>query len=209
MSRNSTQHVCLYGVAAAILLCGGAAAQGPGPDADPDVTVYVENDAFSSRGAVMATAKKTATAMFAEIGVRVAWAVEGAGNGAATGVVLRVHIVDRAPRGIRWAAMAYAHPFANGTKAITVVWERVQPVDRFLPGVAPAVLAHVMVHEITHVLQITDCHSPTGIMKARWTLDDFKKMYGKPLPFTGLDARLVQAGLARLRGLTGVDADPH
>ena len=206
MSRNSTQYVCLNALAAAVLLCSVAAARGKVPDAEPDVIVYLQTDAGHVH---VMRAKEIATAMFADIGVRLAWAEEGRGHGAATSVVLHIHIADRAQPGRREAAMAYAYPFANGAKAITIMWDRLQPARRQLPGLAPALLAHVMVHEITHVLQGVDNHSATGVMKASWTLDDFKRMYGKPLPFTATDARLVQSGLTRLRGLARADRDSH
>ena len=37
-------------------------------------------------------------------------------------------------------------------------------------------LAHVLVHEITHVLEGVDRHTGQGVMKARWTEDDLALM---------------------------------
>ncbi|MCX6628534.1 MAG: hypothetical protein NTW28_12985 [Candidatus Solibacter sp.] len=209
MLRNSTQYVCLSGLAAAFLLCGAAAARTRVPDAQPDVLVCVRDDVFMSGGAVAARAEKTATAMFTAIGVRVAWTVEGEDGGGAAGVVLHLHIADRAQPGVRERAMAYAYPYAGEAKLITIIWDRVRAAERTVPGLAAALLAHVMAHEITHVLQGVSRHSATGVMKPAWTLTDCQAMYRKPLPFTPEDARLVDLGLVRLRGIARIVPDVH
>jgi len=60
------------------------------------------------------------------------------------------------------------------------------------------ILAHVMTHEITHVLQGIERHSATGVMKARWDAKDFLNMTFSPLPFTVDDIDLLHTAL-RLR----------
>ena len=61
---------------------------------------------------------------------------------------------------------------------------------------ASCLLAHVLVHEITHVLQPTPRHSTEGVMKARWTKDDISSMMWGPMPFTSEDINLIRLGLA-------------
>ena len=61
---------------------------------------------------------------------------------------------------------------------------------------AAVLLAHVLAHEITHVLQGTVRHSEEGLMKARWTAEDRMSMRVKPLPFTAYDIQLIQSGMA-------------
>jgi hypothetical protein len=56
------------------------------------------------------------------------------------------------------------------------------------------VLAHVLAHEITHVLQGAARHSESGITKARWTLDDLAEMRVLPLRFTVEDVELIHRG---------------
>lgn len=207
MPRNSTQYVCLNALAAA-LLCGAADAQSKAPDGgEPDVLVYLKKDDLTPNNAVIARAKETAASMFAGIGVRLAWAAEGTDSPAATAVVLHLQVTDRPQAGFKDAAVAYAHPYAGGTEAITIMWDRLQARCLSSPSLAPVLLAHVIVHEITHVLQAVKRHSDTGVMKAQWNTDDYRAMLWKPLPFTDDDISLVRSGLARLRGLARANAD--
>ena len=74
---------------------------------------------------------------------------------------------------------------------------RARFIDRIEEMRAPTnVLAHVMVHEITHLLQGIGRHSATGVMKEVWTAGDFGGMRLRPLPFTPLDIDLIYVGLA-------------
>jgi hypothetical protein len=66
---------------------------------------------------------------------------------------------------------------------------RLAPLGTFL-------LAHVMVHEITHMLQGVNRHSQEGIMKATWTQAEIQRMVVSPLSFAPEDIRLIHVGLA-------------
>ena len=75
------------------------------------------------------------------------------------------------------------------------VRDRVAGLSRFAqPAV---VLAHVLVHEITHILQGVNRHSDRRL-KAHWTPEDYRAMASKPLPFTPVDVQLIRLGLAPL-----------
>jgi hypothetical protein len=63
----------------------------------------------------------------------------------------------------------------------------------------PNLLAHVLVHEITHILQGISRHSPTGIMKGQWDYDDYFEMSRRPLPFAQKDIDLIYDGLKARR----------
>ena len=71
------------------------------------------------------------------------------------------------------------------------------------PGAMPFLLGHVLAHELGHLLQGIDRHSETGVMKAQWDLDDYKRMVSSPLAFTDEDVILIHRGMdgraARLR----------
>jgi hypothetical protein len=60
----------------------------------------------------------------------------------------------------------------------------------------PHLLAHVLVHEITHILQGVTRHSAEGVMKAQWTQEDLSSMLRKSLEFTSLDVDLIHDGMA-------------
>jgi hypothetical protein len=109
-------------------------------------------------------------------------------------------MVTRTPANLMPDSLAYTG--SSEGSHITVFLDRVEQMR------APSnVLAHVMVHEITHLLQGVNRHSATGIMKEVWTVGDFGGMRLRPLPFTRLDIDLIYAGLAA-RDNTGADRRP-
>jgi hypothetical protein len=57
-------------------------------------------------------------------------------------------------------------------------------------------LAHVLVHEIGHLLMRTNGHSPDGVMKAHWSNADQTRMAYRPLPFLPDDVVMIRSGLA-------------
>jgi hypothetical protein len=64
-------------------------------------------------------------------------------------------------------------------------------------GMVPRLLAHVLVHEIAHVIEGNDQHSDSGMMKARWDAEDYQRMRHSSLGFTEEDLQLIRIGLAR------------
>ena len=89
--------------------------------------------------------------------------------------------------------LAYALPYEKTN--IIVFLDHIR--NTVEPKLAPILLAHVLVHEITHMLEGTARHSATGIMKANWTPADYQEMSHRPLPFAAEDVLLVRIGLAR------------
>src|SRR5260370_28543152 len=89
-------------------------------------------------------------------------------------------------------AVAAAWPY-EGTH-IEVAYDRVKAVPASQQA---ALLAHVLVHEITHILQGISRHAPTGIMKAHWEEADYRAMRRNPLPFTPDDIELIRMGLEK------------
>lgn len=198
MLRNSTQHVCLKAVAAAVLLYSatpsGIAAHAR--DSQPsDVTVYVNGD-NKAPGAVDQEARATVTWMFARVGVRLAWRDGEPRTGPASGspVTVQIRFVERDPDDTRREALACAMPFAKEGVAIYVMYDRIRWVARRSSREAP-ILAHVLAHELGHVLQGTNVHAQTGIMKAQWNGQDYDAMQRKPLEFTRVDIEMIRDGL--------------
>ena len=92
-------------------------------------------------------------------------------------------------------AMAYARPFQNVGTSVHVF------IDRVLSGRDPhfanTVLAHILVHEITHVIERVARHSDSGIMKAVWSLADYQQMKLHPLPFSPEDIDLIHEAIGK------------
>jgi hypothetical protein len=127
--------------------------------------------------------------MFARIGVTLVWRDPGRCPGGALHIKFsRRDSVEYPPD-----VLGYAYPYEGSH--IVVFWNRIEAA---VSGhdVAP-VLAHVMAHEITHVLEGCTRHSPSGLMKAHWSTRDFREMTWKPLPFAEEDIDLIRLGLAQ------------
>ena len=184
---------------------GIAMAAGLSADAEEcKVTVYVQ--AGIDYGVKLLGAEMQAATMFREIGVEVRWrlgVVPGRFVDGACDVPILVQL-ERSGNGTRVPenAFAYALPYAASGTAIHVLMDRV--ADRLNPNFEMARLAHVLVHEITHVLEQIDRHSDDGIMKAHWDSKDYARMRSHPLPFATIDVELIHEGIAnRLRQAVG------
>lgn len=133
-------------------------------------------------------AKALSGEMFAKIGVVLEWN----GTKRCPARALKIDLVDYAKDNEKPGALAYALPF-EGTR-IVVFLNRIAQ-RRQITSIYK-LLAHVLVHEITHVLQGTATHAATGIMKANWNLSEFQEMGTQPLPFVEEDVELIRRGLA-------------
>jgi hypothetical protein len=109
---------------------------------------------------------------------------------------LAVAIVPHAPAGFSHVALATALPYADSGVRIMVFYDRVEPLLRGHHAPQATVLGYVLAHEIAHVLQGIARHSERGIMRARWTDNDFKQMGIKVLSFTPDDVQLIRHRLA-------------
>lgn len=183
-------------------LTGVAAAANEGT-AERNVTVCMEGNAHSD---VAIRAQWLASRMFAGIGVTIDWR-HGLRGCPSQGIM--ISLSDGTPASLKPGALAYALPY-EGTH-IRVFYDRIaQDHDQRL---VPALLGHVLVHEITHILQGVCRHSESGIMKAHWGLKEFEQMQGKPLEFADEDINLIYCGLAararaRARAVVAMNAPP-
>ena len=164
-----------------------AAMVGMSARAERKVAVYVSNDAAPSR--VVQTAEVIAAGMFSTSGVRIEWHGHAPDSGQLPAGAIAISLAAQTPATLLPGALAFARPYEG--IHITVFWDRIQQ----RPAPAAVILAHVLVHEITHILEGVDRHSDTGIMKARWTSHDYAAMAWKPLPFAPEDLLLVHIGL--------------
>ena len=158
--------------------------------AEQKVAVYVNNDAVPSSDLQIAEVR--ATEIFSSAGVRIEWHGRAPDSGRLPGGAIAIRLDPKTPVSFRSGVLAVTR-FQAGH--ITVFWDR---IPRTLRPASPAiVLAHVLVHEITHILQGSDRHSDSGVMKARWTDRDYAAMAYNALPFTPEDILLIHEGRAR------------
>jgi hypothetical protein len=159
------------------------------------VTVHIVDHAGVER-AVMARASVEASEILAGIGVSVQWKPDKPRSA--------VRCASQADRAVEMTILRdVPDEFHAGARAIadvragsiTMFYGRMSDVAINWHTLLPTFLAHVMAHELTHVLQRVCRHSDSGIMKARWTIHDYHVMEERPLEFTPADVALIHAGL--------------
>jgi len=161
---------------------------GAQPAQSREVTVYIRENGHISPH-VRFPAMELAHKMFDTIGIRLH---RRTGEPPRTAAKRHIGIelsIDNPPHMLP-GALAFAMPF-EGTH-IRVFYERVRSEIAH----RPVLLAHVLVHEIAHILQGTDQHAESGIMKAVWTHEDHLQMSAGGLRFTPEDVELIHRGLA-------------
>ena len=142
-------------------------------------------------------AQSVASGMFAKIGVRIHWVKYGN----CVPEAIRITFQTLNDVGPEPEALAYALPYQG--RDIVVLYGRIR---RFGKDLETNLLAHVLTHEITHILQGVARHSEAGVMKASWTYDDHTLMlHNKPLPFTALDTALIHAGIDSRTARAGIN----
>jgi hypothetical protein len=131
-----------------------------------------------------------ASSMLLSAGVKLEWHGEvGSCKGQPDAMV--VSFMASTPKTFHPGALAYALPYEG--VHIQVFYDRIAQAD---PRLAPSLMAHVIVHEITHILQGIDRHSTGGIMKAVWSSSDYTLMERGQLRFTAVDVAMIHDGFA-------------
>jgi hypothetical protein len=80
-----------------------------------------------------------------------------------------------------------------GDAYVRVFCDRIQ--KSVAPEREPYLMGHVLAHEITHVLEGTDFHAVSGVMKAVWDFRECRQMTVHPLMFTATDILLIRQGV--------------
>jgi hypothetical protein len=159
-----------------------AAATCSAGEAQRKVTVCMDTTPTSE----VVRAQAQTSQMFGAIGVKLDWRCSKSSSQES----IVISLAARAPKNRKAGELAYALPY-EGTH-IVIFYNR---VSKMMPNQVPAVLAHVLVHEVTHILQRLPRHSDSGVMKAQWDSRDFSQMTWQPLAFTAADVELIQRGL--------------
>jgi hypothetical protein len=157
---------------------------------------------------ILGDASRKAAAMFLEIGVtlRMRDGIPARDPSDSCGAPIVIQLEDSIGFKGRADILAYANPYKTSGTSIHVFADRVLHLNLHPhAGFANALLAHVIVHEITHVLENLKHHSDEGIMKATWTLGDYDGMRRRPLTFAPEDVRLIHEGLAKHVPHSGAD----
>ncbi len=136
-----------------------------------------------------ANARALASTMFARVGVTIKWRL---GLRGCPPKSILIGLDDTTPPALYPGALAWAQPY-EGTQ-IRIFNDRL--ARNHGPAHVPVVLAHVLVHEIAHLLQGISRHSNHGVMKSKWEKRDFMQMVWEPLTFTEEDVALIHRGLA-------------
>ena len=152
--------------------------------------------------ALLRDGEDTATTIFAAIHVQLLWtgkrqaseAVVGCADEGATHQ-LAAEIVPHAPASISNVALAMAMPYADSGVRIVIFYDRVDPLLRGHDAPEARILGYVLAHEIAHVLQGIARHSEIGVMRARWSDNDFKQVGIGALTFTREDVQLIRRRL--------------
>lgn len=159
------------------------------------VRVYV-NQNTSIPSEVLMRAERKASLMFTKAGVKIDWLMRQYNpKKPIDGRTIVLKIAGDTPLDLLPGALGMSQPFE--CIHITIFYDRIAIAP--LPLV-PGLLAHVMVHEITHLLQRVDGHSEIGVMKAHWSETEVNQMALGMLPFTEADVQLIHNGIAARSG---------
>jgi hypothetical protein len=145
------------------------------------VLVCIDDRGYTS----VADAAPRASVLFRSAGVKLQWHSDvNFCQGKRDAIV--VSLSTNTPKTFLPGALAYALPYEG--VHIEVFYDRIALAD---PDLVPFLMAHVMVHEITHILQGTDQHSTRGVMKAHWNSYDYILMKTGRLTFTEPDVEMI------------------
>jgi hypothetical protein len=183
-AKKAMKTMVVTGIAALIGTTAGAGSSGGAPERRVMVCMEKGGDAV-----MVEKAQAIASRMFARISVHLEWHTPRTCRSNRDWII-EVSLSANTPKHMLPGALAYALPF-EGTH-INVFYDR---INLAYPEAVRCLLALVLVHEITHILQGSDHHSDSGIMKARWNLEEYLLLETKPLAFTREDIDLIYIGL--------------
>ena len=159
----------------------------------PPLTVYVANECVIP-GPVQVSAKAMAGKILAKVGILVEWRTGRPLTIA--GRTILVDVAEETAKDYYPNALALAKPYEGAH--VEIFYQRIN--NAVTPETRPALLAHVLVHEIVHIIQGIKRHSEEGMMKARWDAHDYLIMARKSLQFTDADLSLIRQGMINKKG---------
>jgi hypothetical protein len=182
------------------LLVIGISTLGQSLPEDNVVNVYLLED-VSDRGMNLLWAKSIASKIFAEAGVRIKWRIGEPRRGEQQ-IPILIKLTSDTPASLAPGSLAYAQVYEG--VHIRVFCDRIQntvrganPLPLGTSTLSTFLLAHVMAHEIAHILEGINRHSNTGLMKPSWTKREIEEMSISSLSLAPEDVQLVRAGLLK------------
>lgn len=151
---------------------------------------------------VIDRATTQASQAFELIGVRLDWHRHSFPCRADRSQHIRIRIITSTAPDYHRGALA--HAFVYEGVNIEVFYDRVSKA--IARQSVPILLAHVLIHEITHMLQGIERHADSGVMKGHWSHPDFARMKNRTLPFTAEDILFIHRGIDGRRTLTTASA---
>ena len=97
---------------------------------------------------------------------------------------IALNILTSAPKGLTGSSLGMAQPLACAGLNVRVFDDRVCDAAFKWNRAHATVLAHVIAHEIGHVLLRTNAHSPRGLMAGVWGDHEYQFMARNLLRFT-------------------------
>jgi hypothetical protein len=166
-----------------------------------NITIHVQDTQLPGT-TYLTYAEKEASQILAAAGFQIRWteAMPDDSPGCGPPIVVRFTVGEQSPSYPR--AIAYSLPYNPQESGITVFWDKLTNVSARTLCPEGDLLAHVLAHETTHILQALERHSETGLMRASWTNEDYYQMLRGWLPLTPVDIQLVQAGIESRAGQT-------
>jgi hypothetical protein len=145
-------------------------------------------------------AKATMSRIYGDIGVEIRW--QDVRSEARTGlIVLMLPEARSIKESIPQSVMGYSSGTADERRRVAyVLYGR---MDQFRLEQVPAiqranVLGYLMAHEVGHLLLPVQSHSPSGIMRARWSRAELELAQQGRLRFTADQGELIRSKVSRL-----------
>lgn len=104
-------------------------------------------------------------------------------------------IAPSAPPSIQ--ALGMAQPYVSFGLNVRVFYDRVQEAAARANLIDSVVLAHVMAHEIGHVLLRSSLHTTEGLMRSVWTSREYLLLAQRSLNFTTKENTTMELTLSR------------
>lgn len=177
---------------ASLLAIGiSAPAESSAEEARAIVKVYVLRT-VSDRKLNVPWAESIASHIFAEAGVRIKWQF-GEPRRREQHMPIIIELSSNTPETLAPGALASARVYEG--IHIGVFCDRIKTTVRGSDRLGTFLLAHVMAHEIAHIIEGIDRHSETGLMKASWTHTEIEGMSVRSLSLAPEDVQLIHKGL--------------